>query len=99
MRKIFAEMFDSNKAKVQLGVNVELFRRTDGADYTSHQVMIKLLVCYAHFFFEHSRSDYFTNVKHNRLSVNIYYGLGPDSAPASPIKRHKHVTIWNFKAE
>lgn len=86
----------------EVKLNIQLNRRTreeGNCDFTSHQLMIGAAVFYAHFFFEHSHMNYWQKTPENKLSVNIYYGLGTDVGPKSAVKRHKHVCIWNRKGE
>ena len=103
IRQVIDEMFPANEAKVQFGVDLELFsvtRREDEygrQDYTSHHLILKLLVVYAHFYVEHSRWNMWQRHAENVCVLNIYYGLGPDNGPASAIKRFKHIKLWERK--
>jgi hypothetical protein len=100
LKKIWRDVFLPNQAPIQFQISVEMFNKKTsfrGAPFTTHFVMLKLLVAYAFCFFEHTSDDIATGKPRNRFSATIYYGLGPDSGPSSWAKRSMRVVLWDFK--
>lgn len=97
LKALIKEMYPEDRSQVQLGISFGVLGKKDG--YRTTQIIVHGLVFYASFFFEYAWKEAFTGTPCNKLGVQIYYGLGSESGPASKIKRHKYFRIFNRKVK